>query len=512
MISEEQIPVLIIVVPLLGALLVNLAGLLTGRAGISLILTVAVLSLALAASVQTLLLVMEKGAISYRLGGWPPPFGIEYVIDHLNSLVLVVVNAVSLIAVVFSGRSVKAEIPSHKISLFYCILILLITGLSGMTITGDAFNLYVLLEISALTGYALIAVGEDRALMASFNYLILGTIGASLYLLGTGHLYIMTGSLNMGDLSSLLPSLYGSGAILTSFILITVGILIKMAFFPLHTWLPNSYSYAPTATSCIAAPLVTKVSVYVMLRSMFTIFTPAYVYSYLNISSLIVWLAVIAIVGGSLLALAQRDLKRMLTYLIVAEVGYMVGGAWLANRLGLTGTILHIVNDALMTLCLFMAAGTIAYRTGNLSLIASRDRHGSWDKSSGSGLAGLFKIMPFTMAAFTIAALSMIGVPPTAGFFSKWYLVLGAIEAEQWGYMAALIFSSLVNAVLFFRIFEIAYFEKSSGDMGIKRGESLEAPLSMLAPLGIVAVSLIILGIYSGDIVTHIIQFAVPLS
>ncbi|MFP3983282.1 MAG: monovalent cation/H+ antiporter subunit D family protein [Desulfurivibrionaceae bacterium] len=495
MISEDQIPVIIITAPLLGAFLVNIAGLFGFKRVSCLLLTAAVLFLALAASIGTLFQVMENGVISYRLGGWPPPFGIEYVIDHLNALVLVVVNAVSLITVIFSGRSVKKEIPSHKIPLFYSILILLVTGLSGITITGDAFNLYVLLEISALTGYALIAVGRNRALMASFNYLMLGTIGASLYLLGTGHLYIMTGSLNMGDLSVILTDLYGSRAILIALFLILVGTWIKMALFPLHTWLPNSYTYAPTATSCIAAPLVTKVSVYIMLRAMFSIFTPEYVYNYLNISGLIIWVSVIAIVAGSLLALAQKDLKKMLTYLIVAEVGYMVGGAWLANSLGLTGTILHILNDALMTLCLFMAAATIAYRTGNLGL---------------ENLGGLYRKMPFTMAAFTIGALSMIGVPPTAGFFSKWYLILGAIDAGQWGYMAALIFSSLVNAILFFRIFEIAVFEKAPEE-GHERKRFAEAPLSMVAPLWIVAVSLIVVGIYTGDIVTNVIQYAVPL-
>ncbi|MFP3984029.1 MAG: monovalent cation/H+ antiporter subunit D family protein [Desulfurivibrionaceae bacterium] len=497
MISESQIPVIIIVAPLLGVLLVNVFGLFSKKSGICLLLTAVVLLIASAASLKTLFQVMENGVIGYRMGGWPPPFGIEYVIDHLNALVLVVVNAVSLIAVIFSGRSVKEEIPSYKIPLFYSILILLVTGLSGITITGDAFNLYVLLEISALTGYALIAVGRDHALMASFNYLLLGTIGASLYLLGTGHLYIMTGSLNMGDLSVILTDLYGSRAILIALLLILVGTWIKMAFFPLHTWLPNSYTYAPTATSCIAAPLVTKVSVYIMLRAMFSIFTPNYVYDYLDLSGLIVWLAVVAIVMGSLLALAQKDLKRMLSYVLVAEVGYMVGGAWLANSLGLTGTILHIVNDALMTLCLFMAAGTINYRTGDLSF---------------SSMGGLYKKMPFTMTAFTIGALSMIGVPPTAGFFSKWYLILGAVEAGRWEYMGALLFSSLVNVVLFFRIFEIAYFDGASEERGENRKSRIaEAPLSMVAPLWIVAVSLIVIGIYTGDLVSNVIQYAVPI-
>ena len=496
MISSEQMPILIIIVPLLGAFLVNIAGCFNKK--LCWPLTNIILLLSTYAAIRTLGMVMTGGEISYRLGGWPPPFGIEYMVDHLNGLVLVVINGISLLVALYSKKSVEREL-ADKTTLFYTIFILLVCGLSGMTITGDAFNLYVLLEISALTGYALIAIGSERSLMASFNYLMLGTIGASLYLLGTGHLYIMTGSLNMGDLSNLLPHLYDTQAVFAAFALIMVGVWTKMAFFPLHTWLPNSYTHAPTATACLAAPLVTKVSVYIMLRAMFSIFTPRYVYDYLDVAPTIVWLAVAAIIGGSILALTQRDLKKMLTYLIVAEVGYMVGGAWLATRMGLTGTILHIVNDALMTLCLFMAAGAIAYKTGSLNF---------------DNLKGLFARMPFTMAAFTLGALSMIGVPPTAGFFSKWYLLLGAIDAGQWGYMAALLFSSLVNAILFFRIFEIAFFESPTAEASGHGHETVaveEAPLTMLAPLLLVAIGLVVLGLYSGDIVTSIIRYAIPI-
>ncbi len=487
MIDPGQLPILIVIIPLFGAFAVSLAGCCLSKRW-CLPLTVLALAGSGWAALATLNQVIARGPLNYRLGGWPPPMGIEYVVDHLNGLVLVVITVVALLAAVASKRSVEAEMP-NRINLYYPLYLLLVTGLLGMTITGDAFNLYVLLEISALTTYALIAVGRVRALHAGFNYLILGTIGASLYLLGVGHLYIMTGSLNMADLAVILPDLYNSPAVLTGFILILVGIWTKMAFFPLHTWLPNSYTYAPDATSCLIAPLMTKVSVYIMLRMMFSLFTPAYVFHHLEVAAPIVWLAAAAIVGGSLLALTQKDFKKMLTYLIVAEVGYMVGGAWLANRYGITGAILHILNDALMTLCLFLAAAAIIYKVGGRKL---------------ADLKGIFHRMPLTMAAFMVGALSMIGVPPTAGFFSKWYLILGGIQAGRWEFVAALLFSSLVNAVIFFRIVEIGFFEKPES------GEVAEAPLSMLVPLLLVAVSLVVIGIYSGEIVTTIIQHAVP--
>jgi multicomponent Na+:H+ antiporter subunit D len=264
----------------------------------------------------------------------------------------------------------------------------------------------------------------------------------------------------------------------------------------MHTWLPNAYAYAPAAAGCLVAPLVTKVSVYIMIRIMVSVFSANYVYE-IGLSGIIVWMAVIAILSGSVLALAQTDFKKMLTYLIVAEVGYMVGGAWLASANGLTGAILHIVNDALMTLCLFIFAGIVIYKKGGQQL---------------SDLAGLYKKMPVTMTAFTVGALSMIGVPPTAGFFSKWYLILGAIDAGSYHFMAALLISSLVNAILFFRVIEIAYFEPKVDHHG-GEAEAVaidEAPLSMMVPLIIVAMCLIIIGFYSGDIVTNIIRHSIP--
>jgi multicomponent Na+:H+ antiporter subunit D len=490
----KQAPVLLVIIPLLSAFLVNMVGLVNRRY----CFPVALLAItgSFAASVITLVSVLENGVISYRLGGWPPPFGIEYVVDHFNGLVLVTVSFVSLLAVIFSKESIRKELPD-RVPQFYTLFILLVTGLLGMTVTGDAFNLYVLLEISALTGYALIAMGDNRALVASFNYVILGTIGASFYLLGVGHLYIMTGSLNMANLLTILPGLYPLNVIFIALLLILVGTWIKMAFFPMHGWLPNAYTYAPSAAGCLVAPLVTKVSVYIMIRLMLSVFSPLYVYSIVGLSETIIWMAVIAIISGSILALAQTDFKKMLTYLIVAEVGYMVGGAWLASTSGLTGAILHIVNDALMTLCLFLFAGIVIYKRGGQQL---------------QDLAGLYKKMPVTMAAFTVGALSMIGVPPTAGFFSKWYLILGAIDAGRYHFMAALLVSSLVNAVLFFKVIEIAYFEPKV-DHHAGHAEKMqidEAPLSMLVPLIIVALGLIVIGFYSGDIVTNIIQHSVP--
>ena len=201
----------------------------------------------------------------------------------------------------------------------------------------------------------------------------------------------------------------------------------------------------------------------------------------------------------SLFALSQRDLRKMLTYIVVAEIGYMVGGVWLANKLGITGAIYHIFSDAMMTLCLFMAMGCIIYRTKGRSFESMR---------------GIFRKMPVTMVAFVIGAFAMIGIPPTCGFFSKWYLISGAIQAGHWGFGAALVFSSLINAVMFFRLFEIGYYRKFTGnedhDHHDEKITMEEAPMSMVVPLVIVSISLILLGLYTNEIVTNLIDFVIP--
>ena len=491
---SQHYPALLVIVPLLSALLISAAGWLNKR--LCFPIAVAALSVASFSSVGLLFRVLDEKVVLYKLGGWSPPWGIAYSVDYLNGLVLVVVSVVALLNLIATQRSVEQEF-SEKIGAFYTLYILFVTGLLGIVVTGDAFNLYVLLEIASLTGYGLIAMGEDRAPLATLNYLYMGTIGACFYLLGIGYLYIVTGSLNMADISGILPSVYHSRTVLAAFIICIVGVWLKMAFFPLHAWLPNAYTYAPSAVSSLIAPLMTKVIIYVMIRLMLTVFTPKYIFSTLNVSDSVVWLAVIAIVMGAILALQQRNLKKMLTYIIVAEVGYMVGGAWLGNRVGMTGAILHIANDALMTLCVFLVVGNIVYKVKGYSF---------------EDMKGLFRKMPFTMGAFIVGALSIIGVPPTCGFFSKWYLISGAIQAGHYGFMVALLFSSLVNVILFFRVIEIGFYEpfEDHHGHGSQPVPIAEAPLTMLVPLLIVAAGLIAVGIYTGDIVNHVIQFAIP--
>ena len=384
----EHFPILLVLVPLIAAVSIPLLA----RAHRSIPWLVTMLSCALAFLVSIALLerVLAQGRISYWLGNWPPPWGIEYAVDYLNGFVLVVVSFIALMVSIYSRRSIEKEIHEHRHTAFYTLFMLLVAGLLGIVITGDIFNLYVFIEISSLAGYALIASGtREKALTASFNYLILGTIGATFLIMGVGLLYMVTGTLNMADLGERLPELYESRVVLTALAFFSVGLSLKMALFPLHIWMPNAYTHAPSAVSAILAAISTKVGAYALIRIMFTVFDVEFATS-VPYAKIFIILASAGILAGSILAIAQTNLKTMLAYSSVGQIGYIVLGAALLNETALTGSILHILNHALMKGALFLVAGAVVLRTGAEDI---------------SALRGLGRRMPDTRAAFTAAAL-----------------------------------------------------------------------------------------------------------
>jgi len=491
-----QLPAIIVVAPLVISFIVFTVGWRYRTPAYPLV--TGVLAVCLLSAATILVAVIKNGAMDYWLGGWKPPWGIAYRIDHLNATMLVLISLLSMLAAIHAKKSVEREL-SAKTTLFWSLFLLLVTGLLGICITGDLFNLFVLLEVASLSGYALIALGEKKALYASFRYIIVGTIGASFYLLGVGYLYIATGSLNMADLAQLLPNLYQSKTVLVGFAFILFGLSIKMALFPMHVWLPDAYAYAPSAVSAALAPLMTKVMAYVMIRVMFTVFKPEFSISVYQVNDILVWLGTIAILFGAVMALSQNDFKRMLTYVIVAEIGYIIGGVGVANAVALKGAVFHIINDALMMACLFFVAGHITYRTNGHRI---------------DDFEGMFKAMPITATIFTVGALAVIGVPPTCGFFSKWYLLLGGIAARQWFFVAALLICTLINVALFFRVFDKGLFRPAHAGTAVhvsSQGDARleEAPWSMLIPAGFVAILIVLVGIFNQSIVNQVIHFTI---
>ena len=472
-----HLPALQIVVPLVSAPLC----LLLRRGGLAWALALIVSWAALACAVLLLQQVIATGPISYHLGGWAPPWGIEYRIDAVNGFVLVIVAAIGAAVMPYARESVAREVPEEQHATFYTALLLCLTGLLGVTITGDAFNLFVFLEISSLSSYVLIALGRDRrALTAAFQYLVMGTIGATFIVIGVGLLYMVTGTLNMLDLAERLPPMAESRTVVAAFAFLTVGAGLKLALFPLHFWLPNAYAYAPSVVTAFLAATATKVSVYILLRFFFTVFGTTYSFELVTLENLLIPLGVVAILVCSTVAIFQTNVKRMLAYSSIAQVGYMVLGIGFASTAGLTASIVHLFNHAMMKGGLFLALGCVVLRLGSAQL---------------ESLEGLGRRMPLTMFAFVLGGLSLIGVPLTAGFISKWVLVQAALERGNWFVAAVILLGSLLAIVYIWRVVEVAYFRPApEGDAA---ATIAEAPLSMLIPTWVLIGASIYFGIHT---------------
>jgi multicomponent Na+:H+ antiporter subunit D len=422
--------------------------------------------------------VLTAGPISYAMGGWPPPVGIEYRVDILNAPILMLVSTIGAIIMPYAYRSVASEIAPDRQSWFYCIYLLCLTGLLGVAITGDAFNAFVFLEISSLATYVMIALGrERRALLASFQYLIIGTIGATFYVIGIGFLYVLTGTLNMADLAAriALVDAEQTRAVGIALAFVVVGVSLKLALFPLHAWLPNAYAYAPSWATVFLAATATKVAVYLLIRYLFSVFGLAIDIRDLPIEELIVALSITAIFVASFLAVFEGNIKRMLAYSSVAQIGYITLGIGLANQAGLTGGLVHITNHAIMKAALFLAVGALVYRACPITL---------------SELAGIGRRMPLTLAAFTIAGLGLVGMPGTAGFISKWYLAVGAYEKGWWPLVFLIVASSLIALAYVGRVLEVAWMREPSPAVA----HASDPPLSMMLPIVVMAAATVYFG------------------
>ena len=469
----SNLPALQVVVPLLSAPLCVVLR----REALSYAIAFAASWAALVISILLLQEVSVNGPISFELGGWAPPWGIEYRVDSVNAYVLLIVSAIGAIVITYAQPSVAREIEQPRRYLFYTSYLLCFAGLLGVTITGDAFNVFVFLEISSLSSYVLISLGKDqRALTAAYRYLIFGTIGATFYLIGVGLLYQVTGSLNIADMAERVAPVTDSRTVRAAFAFMAVGIAMKAALFPLHVWLPNAYAYAPSVVTAFLAATATKVSIYVLLRIYFTLFGPTFSVDTMSLDLLLLPLAIAAMFVGSAVAIFQPDIKRMLAYSSVAQIGYMIFGIGIATTIGLTAGILHLFNHALMKAALFLAMGCIFYRLGSVKLEA---------------MAGVGRTMPWTMAAFVAGGLSLIGVPLTVGFISKWYLVLAAIERDWWWAVVLILLSSLLAIIYVWRVVEAAYFQPPSPEA--EKAE--EAPLAMVGSMWVLIAANVYFGL-----------------
>ena len=406
---------------------------------------------------------------SYYLGSWPPPWGIEFVVDAASAFTVLVMASLAFVVTLFARSALLAEIAEADAGKAYAAWLLACGGLSGLVMTGDAFNLFVFLEISALSSVILIALGagrDRRALIAGYNYLIIGAVGATFYVVGVGYIYAVTGSLNMVDLAERIPAVPQTTVVAVGFGFMMAGILVKAAIFPVHIWLPAAYAFAPSAVSSLLAAIATKASLYVLARVVFDVFAGVPDLTALALHYALIPLALGGIFIGTVLAIYENDIKKLLAFSSVAQIGYIALGFAVATTAGVAAGFVHIGNHALIKGGLFVAVGIYAVALG---------RRINLDQ-----MVGLGRRMPITTTAFLICGLSLIGLPLTAGFISKIYLVRALLQADMMAVLVLVMASSALSVAYLWKIVEVLW-QKGAETAAVRETPALYLPLWILA-------------------------------
>ena len=434
--------------------------------------------------------VVQTGSIHYEFGGWAAPVGIEWVNDGLASVMIMALSVMALVCVIFISSVLFPNLGTRVVH-FYTLVLLLVAGLVGIVFAGDLFNLFVFLEVSALCGYALVGLAGGKALVAGFRYLILGTFGASLYLLGVGYFYAETGTLNMADLALRIPDLVSSKAVAVGILFMFIGLGIKMALVPLHGWLPDAYTYAPDRVTPMLASLVTKAALLGWVRILFWVLGAKAVIFQIPVLFLVGFLGAVAALIGAFLALSQEDIKRMFAYGGLSHIGLILVGISMGNHTGFSGGLFYLLTDAVMQGGLFFWAGALIH------LYGIRTIH---------DLSRLREAPGWLSGVLVVLAMSMIGIPPTGGFFGKWYIVLGAIEARNYLAIVAVLVATLLTLAYFVKLFERIFRDRVAGQVETVR----DIPLAVRICLGTASASAVILGLLSDQVIGFLLRTAIP--
>lgn len=462
-----QAPILVIVGPLIGAC----AAALSPGPRSSWVISVITAAFALWMAVAVAGEVARNGVVNYVIGGFAPPLGIALRIDALGGAMGLLVTAMGFIGAIYSGHALESELAAPRHPLFQSGYLICLAGFAGIVFTGDAFNAFVFLEISSIGAYALVASGERRdrrALPAAFTYLIMGTIGATFYVIGIGFLYAATGTLNLADMASRLATLGDSTSVQAGFAFVVVGLGIKAAMFPLHGWLPGAYASAPSLISVFLAAVATKSAIYLLARFTFGVFPASAAFGEMFVHGVMAPLGAAGVIVCSLQAMFEKDVRRILAFSSVAQAGFILLGLSLASGQGAGAAVFYILAHALMKAALFMALGALA-----LSLRAR-----TLDE-----FAGVARDAPWSAAGFGVAAASLAGLPLTMGFLAKWRLIDAALQAGQLWMVAVVAAGSALTLVYVWRIVEAMFFRPSPA--GATRAR--EAPVGVLAPLWVLA-------------------------
>ncbi|MDP2873427.1 MAG: proton-conducting transporter membrane subunit [Bacillota bacterium] len=481
-------PALVIALPFLGAFVCGWMG--SRRIGFARWGAVGTAAIHAFIALSLLSRVTRNGPLTYATGGWPAPLGIEVRVDILGAVVLTLLGCGATLILLFAQSHEPAELGRQAERWYWPLCLTLLGGMSGLVIAKDLFNLFVMAEICSIAACGIISVdSRPAALEASFKYLLLSAVGSGAVLLATAMLYSVTGYLDMDAISRALPAAAASFPRVTmgALALYLVGFGLKAALFPLHVWLPDAHSAAPSASSALLSGLVVKVYVVALARIGYQVWGPDLLWRS-PAPYVMFWFSAGAMFFGSIVAIAQRDIKRLLAYSTIAQMGYIFFGLSLRSENAVAGALLHVFNHAVMKVCLFLAAGAMIARTGKRDL---------------AGLSGIARSMPLTTAAFTIGALAMIGVPGTNGFISKWYVALGALDLGRPLYAVLVVASSLLSGAYYLPFVISAYF---GPDPGHPRGR--EGPPAELAPIVILAAVCVLTGFLPRFPLQHMLEVA----
>ena len=454
--------------------------------------TVAML-FATVSSVISLAYVVQIEGYSIVFGGYTSAIGIELTIDAFSALFAVFISALAFLIIVYSFADITHEIDEDQYGSYYTLVFILLFAMMGMTYTNDLFNMYVFMEILSLTSCAIISIKRKKAnYLAALRYLVLNTIGSLSVLMGIALIYMVSGHLNMGQISLIIRDIWQlyPGNIVVALGFILTGLSIKAAVFPLHVWLPDAHSNAPTPSSALLSSIVVKVYVIATIKLLFKV-VGADIVTSLQIPPVITIVAALGMIMGSIFAIGQKDIKRMLAYSSVAQIGYIFLGIGLMSEQGLSAALFHVISHGFMKSALFLSAGAIIYYKNrrNIKLFD-----------------GLGYQMPVTMIIFSFAALGMVGIPGFSGFMSKFYLLVAILEAGVPFYLGVILVSSYLNAVYYLPIIISAFLKEDKEGVRTMKVEKL--PKSMLVPLIIIGVVIVSIGFYP-QLIMQFIELAV---
>ncbi|MFC1658155.1 complex I subunit 5 family protein [Candidatus Omnitrophota bacterium] len=449
---------LFVAIPLAAAFIISLTGKASRRSGdiLANLVSFGLMALSLFAFLN---LGSQPGNILlYKVGGWVPPIGICMVLDGLSGFMLVTLNLVSCLVTIYSISYMERYTSKYR---FYTLFMLMLAGMNGVIISGDMFNLFVFLEIASIASYALVAFGtESEELEASFKYAIMGSVASSFILLGIALLYGFTSSLNMADISMVLATKGDANIIGFISVLFFMGFSLKAALVPFHAWLPDAHPSAPAPISAMLSGVVIKVlGVYALIRVFFNIIGAGP-----NLLSLFMFLGTLSIIVGVFLAIGQWDLKRLLAYHSVSQIGYVILGLSLATPLGVLGGLFHLFNHSVFKSLLFLNSGAIDYSVGTRDL---------------QKMSGLRQRMPVTANTSLVASMSIAGIPPFNGFWSKLIIILACVQSGHSGYALWAVLGSILTLASFMKVQKYAFFGQIRE--GLKKIK--EVPLPMKASM-----------------------------